>query len=167
MIKELQQYKEQVIYLYKEIVRSSKNQTEIPHYRIVKMPDEHDKKISFQIINKNLIARLLPEELMRSDLLTHFSRTEIAIISHLGTKNELIKDAEKKKNNLFKVICQKLVFGKTKFFIEKENGEVIEREAMKIIQDIDLIDKISGKDGVNIGYTAAQEHYNLINKLKK
>lgn len=166
MIKEMQQYKKQIVSLYKEIIRLDKVKQENPHYRIVKMPNEKDKKISFQLINKNLVMQMLPEEIMRSELLIHFNRVEIAVISHLGTKNEFMMEMVNSKNN-FKVIKQSFSCGKTRFVLEKENGEVIEREATKLVSDSELINKISGEDAVKIGYTAAEEHYININKLRK
>lgn len=166
MIKIMHEYTKQIILLYRSAFNLANTKEEQPYYRIVKMPDEDDKHVHFQMINKTLVLKMLPEEIMRDDLLLGFKRTEIAILAHLGTKNEIVKETTKQKSNFFKVIKQIFSNGKTKFVIEKDNGEVTEHAVNDLLNEPTIVDKLTGQDGVKIGYIAAEEHYTRIAKLR-
>ena len=166
MIKTLQEYTKYMTLLYKMSFNFAFAIKEEPYYRIVKTPDEGDKRVFFQMVNKKVIIKMLPEEIMRDDLLLGFSRAEIAILVHLGTKNEVSTESIKFQNKIFKIIKQIFSGGKTKFVIERENGETSEYAAGDLLNEPAVTEKLSGIDGVKVGYTAAEEHYIRLNNLK-
>lgn len=163
---EAKDYFKHLMITYRAAHALVKQKQEHALYRIAKLPEGTDKNVHFQIIGKSVILKMLPEEIMRQDILLGFSRAEIAIITHIGTKSELNHHHAKPRNNFFKIIKQIFSNEKTLFLVEKEHGEIAEYAANDLLSDSSLAEKFNGIDGIKIGYTAAEEHYNRIEKLK-
>ena len=160
-------YLKQFISLFQSAVELSKLKSEPPRYRLLKLPTSEDSFVYFQIVNKRTTSKMLPEEIMRDNLLLHFSRADIAMITHIGTKNEMKTSFFKSENKVFRILKQLFSKGKTTFVIEKEEGVVEEHAANDIYNNSEITEKLSGTDGVKIGYSVAEEHYNKISQLKK
>lgn len=136
-------------------------------FRLVRLPDDRDPHLYFQVVGKNVFAKMLPEEIMRDDLLLRFNKADIALITHLGTKNEIRAKEFDPGIRLFKIIKQFFKNGAAFFAIEKENGVVEEFKATDIYSDSCMAAKIDGPDGMQIGYSVAEEHYQKILRLKE
>jgi len=136
-------------------------------FRVFKLPKERDPYLHIQIIGKAVVFKMLPEKIMRDDMLLYFNRIDIVMITHLGTKNELEKCSVKPENKLFKILKQLFRKGKTTFVIEKEEGVVEEHTANEIYNNNEITEKLSGTDGIKIGYSVAEEHYNKVFQLRK
>lgn len=165
----LQDYVKRFMLLYQTVFTASNNKQkqEQPFYRIVKMPDDFDKCIHFQIIGKGIHLKMLPEIIMRDNLLLFFSKADIILITHLGTKNELISQNDSlTKNKLFKILKQIIDKGRTYFVVEKSTGEISQYHAEDVYDDESLMNNFCSADAVKIGYTAAEEHYKKIESLK-
>lgn len=165
----IKDYIKQLTALYQTAFALSRSKQEQPFYRIVKLPDELEEKIYFQVVGTANVLKMLPEEIMRNDLLLGFSRVDIALITHLGTKNEVTafsQQASKEGSKFFKVLKQIFTRGKTSFVFEKDTGEVMECEAHELYTDESVADRFSGKDAMKIGYSAAESHYQKISELK-
>lgn len=160
-------YIKQIAILYRVACDYLQSNQEKPYYRIIKVPSETDKNIHFQVIGKNLIFNMLPEKIMRDNILMGFSRADVATITHLGTKHEITSTLIKPQNKIFKIIKEIFSGDKTKFIIEKEDGEVVEHGANDLVNNLSITERLNGTDGIKIGYTAAEEHYAKLNKLKK
>lgn len=159
-------YAKQIISIYRAAFALGQIKEEQPYYRIVKMPNEADRNIHFQVIGKNIVLSMLPEKIMRDHLLMGFSRADVAVITHLGTKQEITSELSGTQNKFFKIIRQIFSSGKTKFVIEKESGEVVEHVASELLDQPTIVEKLNGTDGLKVGYAAAEEHYEKLKNIK-
>ncbi len=162
----LKSFMKQMYRFLKSIIKSPKNEVNAPYYRLIKQPTKDDQYLHIHVVNKGIIFKMLPEDIMRDDMLLSFSRTDIVIITHLGTKNEM-KSSSSRSFKLFKILKQLFSQGKTSFMIEKEDGSVEEHVANDIYTNPDISEKLSGTDGIKVGYSVAEEHYHKIIKLKE
>lgn len=147
-------------------IKINKKEEENVYYRLVEPLDyfsgNWDKReIDFQVVGKSVILKMLPEEIMRSKILLGFCRADIAVIAHLGTKNELgLNDIEKSpRKKIFKILKQFFNLGKTFFVLEHDNGLVHISSASELVTDPDIIKNLDSIDALTIGYTAAEEHF--------
>lgn len=132
-------------------------------YRIVNIP-VNETEVEFQVIGKGIILPVPITQLMHSDLLMGFSKTDIALITHFGTKLETIAQfSQQPKSKILKLLFEQ---DKTTFVVEKENGEVAEYQAHELYQDDALANSFSGKAGMSIGYAAAKAHHKRMSTLK-
>ena len=161
-----QGYLKQFVGFFQSVAELSRVSAEAPYYRLLQLPTENDPHIHFQIINKRMKLKMLPEEIMKAPLL-QFSKADLAMITHIGTKNEMKAFFVKSENKVFRILKQLFSKGKTTFVIEKEEGVVEEHAANDIYNNSEITEKLSGTDGVKIGYSVAEEHYNKISQLKK
>ncbi len=160
-------YIQKILRTLQTIMQSSASKTEEVRYRLVKLPSEADPYIHIQIINTRAISKLLPEKIMHDNMLLHFSKSDIALIAHLGTKNEVQKIAVKEKFSFYKIV--KRLFNKdntTSYLLEKEDNQMAEHSAEEIYRDEVLAEKLTGKDGMIVGYSVAEAHYQKVLKLK-
>src|ERR1700677_4850504 len=107
----VQNYAKQMLALYRTVFSAAHIKEAQPYYRVVKMPSENDNRVHFQIVGKNVVLNMSPEKIMRNDILLGFSKAEIVLITHLGTKNEVSLDYSLPKNKLFKIIKQLFSMG--------------------------------------------------------
>lgn len=167
MSRSIVDYVKQLSSLYQSVFASRRYAEELPFYRIIKLPDETDNRIFFQTVPTTNVLKILPEEIMRGDLLLGFNKADIAVITYLGAKNEIsFQQISQKPRKLFRVLTQLFIKGKTLFVIEKDTGEVVKCEADKLYQDETIADCFVGKDAMKIGYSAAENHYARISELK-
>src|SRR3990167_3855506 len=96
------------IALSKQIYHNETENRQYISYRVTDFPCDQDPHIYFQLVGKNLGTKALPAELMHSDLLMGFSKADIAIITHLGTKKELEKEHAVTKPKLLARIAHQL-----------------------------------------------------------
>jgi len=148
-----------------ELYRKESASRDYNPYRIIEII-ERNSTVSFQITGTNVVLSVSAVELMRSEFLLGFSKSNIVLITHIGTKKELNHQLEVTSKNVFRIIKHIFTFGKNKFLIEDDEGESFELEAAEIFYDKNIAGKFSGIDGMNIGYSAAEDHYNKIIKLK-
>ncbi len=128
-------------------------------YRITKKPDEADPHVYFQIAGKNLTLHALPEEIMHSDILLGFSKADIAIITHLGTKTELEKKYAEKKQTLLARIVQQIFgkSGKTKFMVKlPEQDKLVEAVPEEVMTNKEALGMFESHEAAMIGYAAAE-----------
>lgn len=159
-------YLNQIKLILKSLILSRQviQQSQQVFYRIIKLPDDTDKRIHFQMIGKNITLKMSPEDIMRDDILLLFSKADIILITHLGTKNEIVPVSQ---NKFFKILRQIFNKGKTYFLVEKSTGEVSEYQAQDMYNDKSLANNFCGMDGIKIGYTVAEDHYKKISSLKQ
>ena|SRR3990167_2565464 len=161
----LSTYIKQLVAIYQTNFAVFRLKQEKPIYRIVSLPTESNKNIHFHVIGTSAVLRKPPEEIMRDDLLLGFNRAEIAIITHLGTKNESVAHRGDIHSS-FKILKQSLKENKTMFVIEKDTGELVECEASDLCKDTSMVNNFSGIDGMKIGYTASEEYHRKTDVLK-
>lgn len=128
-------------------------------YRITNISNEDDPYIYFHFVGKNLGSKALPEEIMCSDFLLGFSKADIAIITHLGTKKELEKAYGKVKPKLWARIAQQLFGkgGKTKFMLKMpEQEQLVEAVPEEVMTNKEALNMLEGHEAAMIGYAAAE-----------
>jgi hypothetical protein len=152
--------------IFQMAAQFSQSAQEEIRYRLVQLPKDNDPYIYIQIINSRAISKLLPQEIMRDNMLMHFSRADIALITHLGTKNEVQQFVAKEKPAFYKILQRLFVKEKTAFVLEKEDHEIATHSAEELYQNEALAEKLTGKDGMEVGYSVAEAHYQKILKLK-
>jgi hypothetical protein len=162
-----QGYIKQFVGFFQSVAELSRVSADVPTYRLLQLPNEKDPNVHFHIVNKRMTLKMLPEEIMKDSMLLQFSKADIALITHSGTKNELKASLSIHNNKAVKILKQFFQKGKTFFVIEKEEGVVEEYAANEIYSDINITEKLSGTDGIKVGYSVAEEHYTAISKLKK
>jgi hypothetical protein len=144
---------------------SEKNETA---YLIQKLPSLHDANIYFQIRGKNILLKMLPEKLMHAEFLMGFSKADIAIIIHLGTKNEMEQQqSANSKPKLFMRIAQQLfgAGGKTKFLLKMHSkDELVETIPEEIMCNKKALNMLKGSEAALIGYAAAENRMINIRK---
>ena len=125
-------------------------------YRVVKLPCPNDPKLQIQIIGKNLTIALKPEEVMRDDMLLGFNKADIAIITHLGTRQEAGVLPTSKPRTVSRIVQQ--LFGKkTKFVVEDEQAQQHITSPEALFNDPSTPKSFDTQDGMAIGYAAAEE----------
>jgi len=137
-------------------------QAHVAIYRVVKLPDNDDHRIHFQIVGEDVFLKMLPEEIMRDDMLMGFSKADIAVITHLGTKKE---ESKKKAGNIVSRIVRQIFGkkGKTQFLIENhDQDELVAKTPLELYHDESTKSAFSVEDALKIGYTAAQEYYQSV-----
>lgn len=127
-------------------------------YRVVKLPCPNDPKLQIQIIGKNITLNLKPEEVMRDDMLLGFSKADIAIITHLGTRQE-VGHVSAAKPSAVKRIVQQLFGKKTEFVVEDQQTQhqIVSPEAL--FNDPNTAQSFNTADGMAIGYAAADAQW--------
>jgi len=157
--------------LFEVIISLSRNKEELAYYRIIDppamLPEEDVKKIFFQVVGTSLVLKSLPEDIMRDNLLFGFNRVDIAVITHLGTKNEsrIFIDINKTTEN-FQLI-QEVIDNGNKRFIVEQDGERHEYEASDLYEKSNIIKKLNGIDGMKIGFSIAEDHQKRTNNIIK
>lgn len=61
-------------------------------YKVTELPSQEDPRITVQCKFKNLFFKALPEQIMLGEELLYFSKSDVAIITHLATKRTADKD---------------------------------------------------------------------------
>lgn len=118
--------------------------------------------LEVQIVGKNLYFRIPVGELMRSKLLMNFSKADIAIITHLGTKKELEKEQAKTKPKLLARIAHQLFGkgGKTKFMLKfPEQEQLVEAVPEEVMTNKEALEMLESHDAAMIGYAAAENRF--------
>lgn len=123
-----------------------------------------DKKNSFlvQIVGTQTCFPIRPTELMHSSLLMGFSKADIAIITHLGTKKELEKTQADIKPKLLARIAHQLFGkgGKTKFMLKfPEQEQLVEAVPEEVMTNKEALDMLESHDAAMIGYAAAENRF--------
>lgn len=158
--KEFSSYMSKAIHLYaEEAVQRQQN-----CYRIVEESTESNPCIYFQIIGKNVILKMLPEELMRSKYLMGFSKADISIITYLGARKEF-ENLQKPK--LMTRIIRQLFHtsGKIKFLLKlPDQEELVEALPEEIMTNNSALNTLPGEDAAKIGFAAAENRYREIKK---
>lgn len=134
-----------------------------PIYRIVESPESSPSTIHFQMVGKRSIISMRPEQIMRDNMLMGFSKGDIAIITHLGTKAEYKAEALKKPNAIMRIIHQ-LFTGKhsTLLVQNTESKTIAEKSPSDLYFDPSTHERYSAADALLIGYSAAEERYKKI-----
>ncbi|MCD6048592.1 MAG: hypothetical protein K0S08_2239 [Gammaproteobacteria bacterium] len=145
-----------------ELYRKESYEREVNQYRVIEIiPDAAE--IQFQVIGTGVLLKVSADKLMRSDLLLGFSKKDIAVITHMGTKVENKDESYKKRGILSRIIRQIFSDKKSKFIVEDiEKKELIEKTAYDLYTDKTTPDKFSSADTLMIGYSAAEDHYRRV-----
>lgn len=137
-----------------EVYRKEANFQELNQYRLLEIIEEKNAQI--QVVGKGIVLTLPIEELMHSKILLGFSKADIAIITHLGTKHEA-KEAIR-----FTVNSSDLVGLRTVVtFQGADNGAVYRKTAEEIMYDAKLLVQFSKEDLRSIIFAAAQDQYRI------
>ena len=127
-------------------------------YVIEKLPARDDINIYFQIRGKNVLLKMPPEKLMHADFLMGFSKADIAIITHLGTKKELEMHPHAT-SKLYMRIAQQLFGrgGKTKFLLKMPSqDELVEAIPEEVMCNKEALNMLEGSEAALVGYAAAE-----------
>jgi len=150
---------------FRTFMKSSHNhQTFTPVYRLVEIAqnDEGDYIVTIQIINKSVIFKARPEELLANDdSVDLFSPRDIRTLTYLGY---LGINAPK-----YKVLAKRLLENDNQLvFLLKKKGEkhIIAKTAAEISKESDLLKSLDAKDAQMIGYAAAAEHFHVEQQQK-
>jgi hypothetical protein len=135
------------------------------YYRIIAVLDKNI--IHFQINGKSTSLKMPAEKIMRDNLLFGFSRAEIALITHLGTKNEIEHHSQYPKSSTFRITKELFIDNERKFFLESLEGEQLSLSAIDLIGNEEMIKQFDGRDGVKLGYALAEEYYKKLGEIKK
>jgi hypothetical protein len=133
-----------------------------PHaesYRVIGVSSKQEPFLSIQVIGKNTIFRALPENLMHHKMLMGFSKADIAIIIHLGTKREIEKRQSEAKPKHFMRIAQQLfgLGGKTKFLLKvPEQDQLMEAIPEEVMCNKEALNRLEGAEAALVGYAAAE-----------
>src|SRR3990167_238168 len=117
------------------LISSDASSTILPRFRVIDYPNADNKKITFQVVGKANLILMLPEEIMRDDLLLGFSKADVAMITHIGTSNEFQKNSSRFTKGFFKIIKQIFKNGKTIFCVEKNDGEIAKLRSHEICEN--------------------------------
>lgn len=150
------------IALSKQIYHNETENRQYISYRVTDFPCDQDPHIYFQLVGKNLGTKALPAELMHSDLLMGFSKADIAIITHLGTKKELEKEHAATKPKLLARIAHQLFGkgGKTKFMLKfPEQEQLVEAVPEEVMTNKEALEMLESHDAAMIGYAAAENRF--------
>ena len=125
-------------------------------YHIIKIENSPQSCIYFHVACKNIQLKMPLSKLMHSSLLLGFSKPDIAIITHLGTKHEA-KEAinftvnSSDLNELHTVIT----------FQGTDNGTIYRKTAEEIMYDAKLLVQFSKEDLRSIIFAAAQDQHRI------
>lgn len=127
-------------------------------YIIEKLPTRKDINIYFQIRGKNVLLKMPPEKLMHADFLMGFSKADIAIIAHLGTKKELEVHSYTKPKHFMRIAQQLFgLGGKTKFLLKvPEQDQLMEAIPEEVMCNKEALNRLEGAEAALVGYAAAE-----------
>jgi hypothetical protein len=153
----MKKFIQEVSSVFKKILIEYSQQTKI-YYRIVKLPESNDPYLYFQVVGTSVLLKALPENLMREGFFLNFETADVAIITHLGTKNELSKIKANSKRSIFKKVFRSK---KTLFLVKKKDSDedLEEKLASEIFEDKYFMRDITNQEALDIGYALAEEHY--------
>jgi len=145
--------------IYKKLKRLFMELTQItsngPSYRVVEILQEEpdDYTVAIQVINKNVIFKMKPEEILATNsLVDQFSQRDIRTLTYLGY---LGVNSPK-----YKILAKHLSENdeKLKFIIkQKGNKKVFVKTAEEIIKEKEILSSLDQQDSHLVGYTAASE----------
>lgn len=126
-----------------------------PIYHVVEInkTETDDYIATIQLINKNVIFQIKPEEILSNDkLVNQFSPCDIRTLTYLGYLSL--------NNPSYKILAQRLSETNDKvLFALKKRGDqnIIIKSADEIFKEKDILNNLGSEDSQVIGYTAANE----------
>ncbi len=157
-----QKHQQNIFTLFTKIFRQElgrNNELQVS-YRIINLPTEKDTHVHFQIIGKGIVLKMTPAKIMRDEMLMGFSKADIALITHYGTKAEYQAESNKKRGILSRIVQQLFGDKQSAFLIhDAEQEKVIEKTAQELYFDPSTKERFSSADALVIGYSAAEERY--------
>ena len=145
---------ESIIFCFQPTFRGTAPETPM-YIRVVEVnkSDENDCIVKIQIINKNIILNMKPEEILADDnLVDQFSPRDVRLLTYLG-----YLEINKPK---YEILAQRL--SKTQdstIFALKKKGEEkpILKSASEIIKEKDIINSLPSDDAQKINFLAGSE----------
>ena len=131
-------------------------------YRIVSLPTKDNPFLKFQLVGKKFVLKERPHKIMSSDFLMGFSKADIAIITHLGTKKELEREQAETKPKLLARIAHQLFGqgGKSKFMLKfPEQEQLVEAVPEEVMTNKKALEMLESHDAAMIGYAAAENRF--------
>jgi hypothetical protein len=155
----------QMIKSVKSFFSNANNKTTFtPVYRIAGvLKDKHENYlVQVQLINRNLLFKMKPEEILAEDnLVDQFSPRDIRTLTYLGYLG--INSPN------YKILAKKLSENDDElsfFLMNKSDKKVIIKTASEILNEKDIIKNLDPEDAHIVGYTVASESV-LEEKLQK
>lgn len=134
-------------------------------YRVIEIREQEEKSysVTIQAINKNIIFKVAPEEILADDnLVDLFSPRDIRTLTYLGY---LGINGPK-----YKILAQRLSEknDKTLFSLYKKGGgKLTIKSASEIAYEKEILDNLTPADAKIVGYTLANESMQNEKQLKQ
>lgn len=138
---------------------SKQHENEIHPFRITEIK-EQDENISiiFQMIGKNVFLKTTIDEILQNDELTkRFPSTDIRTITKLSYEKKI---SEQQPTITIKSKSLDHELNKIMINFKDKNGTEQNKLASEIVLNNELIQQLSSKDAISIGYIAGYEHGN-------
>ena len=143
-----------IIKLFHELQKNTHTH-ESAIYRIVQLPCQKDPRIHFQLTGKSVHLAMTPDEIMRDDMLLGFSKADIALITHIGTRLEL--DKQPTKTGPVARIVRQLFDRKPKLVIARDDqNELQTHDPESLYNNPKTAEEFAAADTMQIGYAAAE-----------
>ncbi len=146
----------QALFLLKNY-NSKQNENDIHPFRITEIKETNDSTtIIFQLVGKHVFLEATIEEILENDEFTkRFPSTDIRKITKLSYEKKLAAQQPSIQIQS-KSINHEL--NKMVIHFKDANGTNHEKLASEIVLNNELIQQISSKDAISIGYIAGYEH---------